>query len=123
MTLMERARNWMAVIAVLMVATAPAWIPLRSVAGEGAPPRFQGLIMERHGSTLVINEHQLELTRDTRIMMGDKTPASDSLLVPSQWVAVIADPPSATGQQINTIYLLPQRLNQAELYALFSNGP
>jgi len=122
MRLMQRAHKWSGLIAVLMVATSLAWLPVRSAAAD-PPRRFQGVIMDRQGSTLVINEHPLQLTRDTRVMLGDKTPASDALLVPSSWVAVIVDPPSADGQRINTIYLLPGRLNQAELFALFSGGP
>jgi len=119
----QRARNWTGLIAFAMVASALAWFPQRTLAEDGAPLRFQGLIMDRQGMTLVINEHPLQLTRDTRVMLGDKTPASDALLVPSSWVAVMVDPPSADGQRINTIYLLPGRLNQAELFALFSGGP
>jgi len=120
---MQRARNWTGLIAIAMVASSLAWFPQRTLAEDGAPLRFQGLIMDRQGMTLVINEHPLQLTRDTLVMLGDRTPASDALLVPSSWVAVMVDPPSADGQRINTIYLLPHRLNQAELFALFSGGP
>jgi len=110
-------------IGAIIAAMGLAWLMSGGAfAGDDPPLRFQGLLMERQGQTLIINERPLLLTKETRVLMGDKTPASEGRLVPPHWVAVVAGPATAAGQPIKTIYLLPRQLNGAEMVALFSDA-
>jgi len=92
----------------------------RALAADTSPLRFQGVFMERQGETLVISERPLRLTKTTQVLSMDKKPVSANRLVPGQWVAVEAVPTSS-GPQIQTIYLLPQRLNGTEMLELFTD--
>ena len=76
--------------------------------------RFQGVIMDRQGATLIVNEEPLAVTRGTRIMSMDRSPSSAARLVPGQWVAVEAEK-TVNGQQARTIILLPKRVEGADL--------
>jgi hypothetical protein len=123
MTIRRRGTRLPVSIGAIIAAMGLAWLMSGGAfAGNDQPLRFQGLLMDRHGQTLIINERPLLLTNETRVLFGDKTPASVSRLVPPHWVAVVAGPATAAGQPIKTIYLLPRRLNGAEMVALFSDA-
>lgn len=123
MTIRRRGRRLPVSIGAIIAAMGLAWLMSGGAfAGDDPPLRFQGLLMERHGQTLIINERPLLLTKETRVLLGNKTPVSDALLVPPHWVAVIAGPATSSGQPIKTIYLFPRKLNGAEMMALFSDG-
>jgi len=123
MMIQWRAMRWSVVMGAMVLAIGLAWPGSGSVfAGDGPPQRFQGLLMDRQGQTLIINERPLLLTRETRILLGNKMPASESQLVPGQWVAVEADPATSSGQRIRAIYLLPGKQNGAQMLGLFSGS-
>jgi hypothetical protein len=109
-------------VVMMAVALGLAWLAGgRAFAADNSPPlRFQGVLMERQGETLIINERPLLLTRETKVLSRDGTPLPESQLVPGQWVAVVAEP-SSSGQQIKRIYLLPRRLNGPEQAALLAD--
>jgi hypothetical protein len=124
MTIRRRGTRLPVSIGAMIAAMGLAWLMSGgALAGDDPPLRFQGLLMDRQGQTLIINERPLLLTKETRVLLGDKTPTFESRLVPPHWVAVVAGPATAAGQPIKTIYLLPKRLNGAEAFALFSDAP
>jgi hypothetical protein len=84
-----------------------------AMAGETGVIRFQGVIMEHEGSTLIINERPVFLTRATKVMTKDKNVLREDRLVQGQWVVVEAAQ-STIGLQAGTIVLLPKPLPGAE---------
>jgi hypothetical protein len=123
MTIRRRRTRLPVSIGVIIAAMGLTWLMSGGAfAGDDPPLRFQGLLMDRHGQTLIINERPLLLTKETRVLMGNKAPVSDMLLVPPHWVVVVAGPATAAGQPIKTIYLFPRKLNGAEMVALFSDA-
>jgi len=119
---MRRTTERLTWIGVMILAIGLPWAAGERVFAEDNPPlKFQGMIMERRGETLIINERPLVLTRETKAMLGDKSPVPESRLVPGTWVMVVAEPAASNVQRIDAIYVLPHRLNGAEFFALFSD--
>ncbi|HTN42558.1 MAG TPA: hypothetical protein VMN77_02040 [Nitrospiria bacterium] len=84
-----------------------------AVAGESGALRFQGVIMEHQGSTLIVNEHTLLLTATTKVMAPDKTALRADRLAQGQWIAVEAEQ-TAIGLRARAIVLLPKPVRGAE---------
>jgi len=119
MTIMRRGSRLLVVVGAMVVAMGLAWLASGSTfAEENSPLTFQGIIMDRQDERLIINERPLLLTRETRVLLKDKRPASDSLLVSGQWVVVVAEPATSGGQKIKTLYLVPGRLTGTDVLAL-----
>ncbi|MBI3596078.1 MAG: hypothetical protein HY203_02870 [Nitrospirae bacterium] len=105
----------LAIWTILMVSTLVlARVNIRgAIAAETRFIRFQGVIMEHQGTTLVVNERPVFLTRVTKVLSQDKNALREDRLVQGQWVAVEAEQ-TTIGLQARTIYLLPKRLQGAE---------
>ena len=98
MTIKRRRTRVPVSIGAIIAAMGLAWLMSGGAfAGDDPPLRFQGLLMDRHGQTLIINERPLLLTKETRVLQGN-TPVSDMLLVPPHWVVVVAGPATTTTQ-------------------------
>jgi hypothetical protein len=124
MMIQQRVKKWSAWGVAVAFLVGWAWSAGVGPAAAGAPlARVQGLIMERDGLTLVINERPFVLTRETKVLSMKKLPMSEDQLVKGQWVALLAEPSSSGGQKINTIYLLPRRLDGPALTLLFAEQP
>jgi len=110
----------LAIWTIILVSTlVMARVDLRgAMAAESRFIRFQGVIMEHQGTTLVVNERSVYLTGVTKVLSPDKKALRAELLVHGQWVAVEAEQ-TAIGLQARKIYLLPKRLRAAE--PLFTN--
>jgi hypothetical protein len=84
-----------------------------AIAAESRFIRFQGVIMERQGTTLVVNERPVNLTPVTKVLSPDKTPLRADRLLQGQWVAVEAEQ-TTLGLKARTIYLLPKPLEGSD---------
>jgi len=105
----------LAIWTIILVSTLVlARVDLRgAIAAESRFIRFQGVIMEHQGTTLVVNERPVYLTGVTKVLSPDKNPLRADRLVQGQWVAVEAEQ-TTLGLQARTIYLLPKRPRAAE---------
>lgn len=57
MTIRRRGTRWPVSIGAIIAAMGLAWlISVGALAGDDPPLRFQGLLMDRQGQTLIINE-------------------------------------------------------------------
>jgi hypothetical protein len=81
--------------------------------------RFQGVIMEHQGTTLIVNERPVLLTGTTKLLSQDKTAVRADRLVQGQWIAIEAEQ-TTIGLRARTIVLLPKPLPGAE-EALFTD--
>lgn len=110
----------LAIWTIILVSTLVlARVDLRgAMAAESRFIRFQGVIMDHQGTTLVVNERSVYLTGVTKILSPDQIALRADRLVQGQWVAVEAEQ-TTIGLQARKIYLVPKRQQAAE--SLFTN--